>query len=156
MMYLPLAAGVPIIMKLLSYLWGLIAILLILIVLIQKGKGGGLSAAFGGAGAGGLMGTKTGDFLTWVTIGLVAAFLVIAVLMVKFYKPALSEDLSQTPDTTQYDPGAGTENGAKPDEGGTMGGDGEELPAPATKPEGDTGGEGSTTTTSPEGGGGTE
>ncbi len=60
---------------------------LILIILLQKGKGGGLGAAFGGGGAGSLLGTKTGDFLTWVTISLVAAFLVLAVLMGKFMRP---------------------------------------------------------------------
>ena len=126
MIYLALAAGVPLVMKLLSYLWGLIAILLILIILIQKGKGGGLSAAFGGAGAGGVLGTKTGDFLTWVTIGLVLAFLAIAVLMVKFYKPVMSDDLSTT-DTTQFDPGAGTGDSTPPTEGGGIGSGDEDL-----------------------------
>ncbi len=61
---------------------------LILIILIQKGRGGGLSAAFGGGGGGGVLGSKTGDFLTWVTIGLVAVFLGLAVLLAKYYKPA--------------------------------------------------------------------
>ncbi len=117
MIYLPLAAGVPLIMKLLSYVWGFTAILLILIILIQKGKGGGLSGAFGGAGATGLLGTKTGDFLTWVTISLVALFLGIGVVMVKFYKPVLSEDL-QPPSTPRapVDVG-GRETGTLP--GGT-------------------------------------
>ncbi|HPO70809.1 MAG TPA: preprotein translocase subunit SecG, partial [Anaerohalosphaeraceae bacterium] len=59
----------------------LVCLALILIVLIQKGRGGGIGAAFGGGGAGSLLGTKTGDFLTWVTICLVALFLVLAVLM---------------------------------------------------------------------------
>ena len=60
---------------------------LILIILLQKGRGGGLGSAFGGGGAGSLLGTKTGDFLTWVTIALVAGFLVLAVLMSKFMRP---------------------------------------------------------------------
>ncbi len=60
---------------------------LVLIILIQKGRGGGLSAAFGGGGGGGLLGSKTGDFLTWVTIALVAVFLGMAVLLAKYYKP---------------------------------------------------------------------
>jgi preprotein translocase subunit SecG len=61
---------------------------LILIILIQKGRGGGLSAAFGGGGGGGLLGSKTGDFLTWVTIALVAMVLGLAVFLAKYYKPA--------------------------------------------------------------------
>ncbi|MHC4116678.1 MAG: preprotein translocase subunit SecG [Planctomycetota bacterium] len=61
---------------------------LILIILVQKGRGGGLSSAFGGGGGGGLLGSKTGDFLTWVTIVLVGVFLGLAVLLAKYYKPA--------------------------------------------------------------------
>jgi preprotein translocase subunit SecG len=61
---------------------------LILIILVQKGRGGGVSSAFGGGGGGGLLGSKTGDFLTWVTIVLVGVFLSLAVLLAKYYKPA--------------------------------------------------------------------
>jgi preprotein translocase subunit SecG len=67
------------------------AVALILIILIQKGRGGGLSAAFGGGMASGILGSKTGDFLTWVTITLVGVFLMLAVVMAKFYKPAISD-----------------------------------------------------------------
>ena len=93
MIVLPLAK-VSFIMSLISVVWFIVAIALILIILLQKSKGGGLGAAFGG-GAGSLLGTKTGDFLTWVTIGLVATFLSLAVLMVKYYKPTSSDDLAQ-------------------------------------------------------------
>ncbi len=62
-------------------------VVLILVILIQKGRGGGLSAAFGGGGGGGLLGSKTGDFLTWVTIVLVGVFLSLAVVLAKYYKP---------------------------------------------------------------------
>ena len=67
------------------------AVALILIILVQKGKGGGLSGAFGGGMASGILGSKTGDFLTWVTIALVGLFLTLAVVMAKFYKPVVSE-----------------------------------------------------------------
>ena len=70
---------------------------LILIILLQKGRGGGLGAAFGGGGAGSLLGTKTGDFLTWVTIALVAGFLVLAVLMGKFMRPSVSSSSLAAP-----------------------------------------------------------
>ena len=66
-------------------LFVLCCLTLILIILIQKGRGGGLSAAFGG-GAGSVLGSKTGDFLTWVTIVLVGVFLLLAVVMAKFYR----------------------------------------------------------------------
>ncbi len=96
-MMLPLAA-VPFIMKVTGFVWITVTICLILLILVQKGRGGGLSGAFGGAGGGAsLLGTKTGDFLTWVTICLVVLFLVLAIIMVKFYRPTSSDDLSQTP-----------------------------------------------------------
>jgi preprotein translocase subunit SecG len=41
--------------------------------------------------ASGILGSKTGDFLTWVTIVLAGVFLTIAVVMAKFYKPDVSE-----------------------------------------------------------------
>jgi preprotein translocase subunit SecG len=96
-MMLPLAE-VSFIMKVTVFVWITLTICLILLILIQKGRGGGLSGAFGGAGGGAsLLGTKTGDFLTWVTIGLVIVFLGLAVLLDKFYRPVSSDDLSQTP-----------------------------------------------------------
>lgn len=61
-------------------------ILLILIVLLQKGRGGGLGAAFGGAGSS-AFGARTGDVLTWVTIVLTAMFLLLAVGTTMVFRP---------------------------------------------------------------------
>lgn len=90
MMVFPVLA-VIFVMKVVAALFIISAVTMILVILIQKGKGGGLSSAFGGGMASGLLGSKTGDFLTWVTISLVGAFLVLAVLMAKFYKPTVSD-----------------------------------------------------------------
>jgi preprotein translocase subunit SecG len=79
------------VMKLAGVVFLICAVALILIILIQKGRGGGLSAAFGGGMASGILGSKTGDFLTWATIALVGVFLTIAVVMAKFYKPTVSD-----------------------------------------------------------------
>ena len=73
-------------------LFVLCCLALVLIILIQKGRGGGLSAAFGGGGGGGVLGSKTGDFLTWVTIVLVGFFLGLAILLAKYYKPPPAGD----------------------------------------------------------------
>jgi preprotein translocase subunit SecG len=86
----PLLA-VSFIMSVIAVIFLICAVALILIILIQKGKGGGLSGAFGGGMASGILGSKTGDFLTWVTITLVGVFLTLAVIMAKFYKPAVSD-----------------------------------------------------------------
>ena len=89
MMFLALSKDSFILKWVAAPLFVLCCLALILIILIQKGRGGGLSAAFGGAGSGGVLGSKTGDFLTWVTIVLVGVFLSLAVLLAKYYKPPL-------------------------------------------------------------------
>jgi preprotein translocase subunit SecG len=58
-----------------------ISLLMILVVLIQKPQGGGLSGAFGASADGAgqtAFGAKTGDVLTFVTIAVFILFLVIA------------------------------------------------------------------------------
>jgi preprotein translocase subunit SecG len=90
MIVLPLLA-VGFIMKVVAALFITCCVALILIILIQKSKGGGLSAAFAGGMASGLLGSKTGDFLTWVTIIMVAIFLTLAGVMAKFYRPSVSD-----------------------------------------------------------------
>ncbi|MBW7989486.1 MAG: preprotein translocase subunit SecG [Planctomycetes bacterium] len=88
-------------MKAVAALFIICCVSLVLIILIQKGRGGGLSGAFGGAGAGGILGSKTGDFLTWVTIALVGVFLTLAVVMAKFYRPEVSEFGEEAPASQQ-------------------------------------------------------
>lgn len=93
--------AVSFIMNVVAVLFVLCCISLILIILIQKGRGGGLSAAFGGAMASGILGSKTGDFLTWVTIVLVGVFLTLAVVMGKYYKPTVASNFGASPQTQQ-------------------------------------------------------
>jgi preprotein translocase subunit SecG len=94
--------AVSFIMNVVAVLFVICCVSLVLIILIQKGRGGGLSGAFGGAMAGGgILGSKTGDFLTWVTIGLVGLFLTLAVVMAKFYKPSVASDYDVSPQTQQ-------------------------------------------------------
>lgn len=95
-MMCPLAA-ISMVWHIVIAVWLLAASLLIVVVLIQKGRGGGLTAAFGGAGGSSLLGTKTGDFLTWVTISMVATFLILSVVMGLYMRPIQSEELSMPP-----------------------------------------------------------
>ena len=88
MTVLPLLA-VSFIMNVIAVLFIICCIALVLIILVQKGRGGGLSAAFGGSMASGILGSKTGDFLTWVTIVLVGIFLSLAIIMAKYYKETI-------------------------------------------------------------------
>ncbi len=60
----------------------LLCLFLIGIVLIQRGKGGGLAGAFGGMGGSSAFGTKAGDVFTRVTVGIAIAWILLAMLMV--------------------------------------------------------------------------
>jgi len=78
-------------MKIVAALFVVCSVVLILVILIQKGRGGGLTGALTGGLTSGILGTKTGDFLTWLTIALVGLFLTLAVLMAKFYRPTVTD-----------------------------------------------------------------
>jgi preprotein translocase subunit SecG len=103
----------------------LICILMTFVILIQSSKGGGLAGTFGGMDAmGGSMfgGRGAGDFLTRLTTGLAAAFMVLALLLGLMTRGELSQEsliererqnrleapsriLPQAPDPAQQNPG---------------------------------------------------
>ena len=60
----------------------LVGIFLILLVLIQKGKGGGLAGAFGGTGGSSAFGSRAGDQFTRVTIVVAAVWIALIMIMV--------------------------------------------------------------------------
>ncbi len=101
----------------------LICGLLILVVLLQKGRGGGLAGAFGGAGGGGsAFGAKTGDVFTWITVVLAVLFMLISV--VGNFAMDLSASTVQPPlDAGQAPPGTIPVSPAIPVEGGAVGDD---------------------------------
>src|SRR2546421_650163 len=80
---MPLAAGwvYNVFLVLFITLFIIVSIFLILIVLIQKGRGGGLASAFGGGGGNTALGSKTGDVLTWATSIIFGVFLLLAVIL---------------------------------------------------------------------------
>jgi preprotein translocase subunit SecG len=58
-------------------------LLLIFLILIQRGKGGGLSGAFGGVGGSSAFGSRAGDLFTRITIILAGIWIVLIMLQVK-------------------------------------------------------------------------
>jgi preprotein translocase subunit SecG len=58
-----------------------VCVFLVLLVLIQKGRGGGLASAFGGMGGNTAFGAKTGDVLTWATSVVFGVFLLLAIIL---------------------------------------------------------------------------
>ncbi len=59
------------------------AVLLILVVLAQRGKGGGLAGALGGAGGASAFGSKAGDKIMWFTIYLAAFWILLIMVHVR-------------------------------------------------------------------------
>ena len=58
----------------------LTAVVLSLLVLIQRGRGGGLAGAFGGAGGSSAFGTKTADIFIKATAVLGGVFFLLAII----------------------------------------------------------------------------
>lgn len=59
-----------------------LGIFLIIIVLIQRGKGGGLAGAFGGLGGSSPFGSRAGDAFTRLTIYVACIWLVLTMVQV--------------------------------------------------------------------------
>jgi preprotein translocase subunit SecG len=74
--------SIPWYIYLLNGLVLLLSIMLILLVLIQRGKGGGLAGAFGGVGGSSAFGSRAGDTFTKITIGFAAAWILLTMIQV--------------------------------------------------------------------------
>ena len=75
----------------------LVCLFLILLILIQKGRGGGLASAFGGAGGNTAFGSKTGDVLTWATSVVFGVFVVLAVALNLFANARANQTANANP-----------------------------------------------------------
>ncbi len=58
------------------------ALFLIALVLIQRGRGGGLAGAFGGMGGQSAFGTKAGDVFTRITVVVAACWILLCILAI--------------------------------------------------------------------------
>jgi len=104
----------------------LVCVLLIMVILLQKGRGGGLSGAFGGAGGHSAFGAKTGDVFTWITVVLAGLFLLLAVVGNYVLQPAPS----QSPPASDQ----GTAPGPAPTGGAPAGAPGPSVPTGQAPP----------------------
>lgn len=87
-----------------GFLLVITACFLILIVLLQRGRGGGLAGALGGMGGQSAFGAKAGDLFTRITIGVAAFWILLCITAVK---------VLSTPGTGFAGaPGAGTSGGS--------------------------------------------
>lgn len=68
-----------------------LGIFLILIILIQRGKGGGLSGAFGGVGGSSAFGSRAGDMFTRITIVVAGVWLVVIMVNVVLWQQVAND-----------------------------------------------------------------
>lgn len=100
------------------------AVFLILLVLVQRGKGGGLAGAFGGMGGQSAFGTKAGDLFTKITIGVATFWIVLCTLSVWLMggsDKGLMDLRSDSPSATQEERGMSASPDADADAGGGSG-----------------------------------
>jgi preprotein translocase subunit SecG len=66
-----------------AFVMSFTGLFLIMLVLIQRGKGGGLVGALGGMGGSSALGTKASDAFTWVTIGAATVWILSCIITLK-------------------------------------------------------------------------
>lgn len=71
----------------LATLFAFLAVFLMIVILLQRGRGVGLSGAFGGVGGHTAFGAKTGDVLTWATIVIATLLLAYTVVLNYVFVP---------------------------------------------------------------------
>lgn len=94
---LPLWAVWPWVPPVANVLVILSGLFLVLLVLIQRGKGGGLAGAFGGVGGSSAFGSRAGDTFTRVTIIVAAVWILLIMFTVKIVQPPLKQKRTTTP-----------------------------------------------------------
>jgi len=62
----------------LAIVLSLVGFLLMFVILLQRGRGGGLAGALGGAGGQSAFGTKAGDVFTKITIGMAVVWVILS------------------------------------------------------------------------------
>jgi preprotein translocase subunit SecG len=77
--------AVAILTAILNTLIVLTCLFLICLILIQRGKGGGLAGAFGGVGGSSAFGTKSGDVFTRVTMVVASVWIILSMILVVLY-----------------------------------------------------------------------
>ena len=81
---------------LLGFMLVVTSLFLILLGLIQRGRGGGLAGALGGMGGQSAFGTKAGDMFTRITVGVAAFWIVLCILSINVLsrqRPLLRQNL---------------------------------------------------------------
>lgn len=102
---------------------------LIMLVLVQRGRGGGLTGALGGPGGQSAFGTKAGDLFTKITIGVAVVWILLCAMSVYFLKARGLPQLGSGASSSAVGSLGGTDTGSTGLDGtsgadSTLGGDG--------------------------------
>lgn len=102
--------------SLLAVLFGVVCLFLMLVILIQRPRGGGLAGAFGGAGGAAqtAFGARVGDLLTWVTVVCFVLFILLAMALTWATRPARIVDAGQATQLPANTPPATTQPATAP------------------------------------------
>lgn len=98
--------------NLLTFLLALVGVLLMFVILLQRGRGGGLAGAFGGLGGQSAFGTKAGDVFTRITIGMAIVWFALAATTLYAMRWETQGRFKGSPDAVPAEPAVG-----KPDDG---------------------------------------
>jgi len=92
----------------LGMLMAFLSVFLIMLILLQRGRGGGLSGALGGAGGQSAFGSKAGDTFTVLTVSLAGIWILVcafAMWSLGMHSPKLADS-----DESSMSPGPGSED----------------------------------------------
>lgn len=78
-----------------------VGLLLMFVVLIQRGKGGGLAGAFGGVGGSSPFGSRAADAFVKVTLYMAAVWVLLIMIHVKVVKYDIAEQANKPQITTE-------------------------------------------------------
>ncbi|HBH50814.1 MAG TPA: preprotein translocase subunit SecG [Planctomycetaceae bacterium] len=117
----------------------IVGLFLIAVILLQRGRGGGLAGAFGGLGGQSAFGTRAGDTFTWITVGTVVVWIILAALAGRSIRSDMEgQFLGRESDEVKLAPSRGSETdvgeGSTSDEKGLTLPDSQDFPlGPAPK-----------------------
>ncbi|WP_205678648.1 preprotein translocase subunit SecG [Aquisphaera insulae] len=105
------------------------SIFLVCLILIQRGKGGGLAGAFGGVGGSSAFGTKAGDTFTRITVVTAAIWILMAMILVVLTNRRTAVTFEPAAAAASRDAGSKAGAGKAADATGTSGAAPAEAPA---------------------------
>lgn len=95
-------------LAILAILLFLSSVFMILLILVQRGRGGGITGALGGAGGQSAFGSKAGDVFTRITIGTAVVWIFLSMITISIFNPP-EQKISLEDDSPSIESGMGDE-----------------------------------------------